>query len=290
MPRDIRNLHQRDDHPTSPFAALMRKRNLVVLVLCVILASLVLRRLPGIDLAISGYFYDHGFTATGNEALRSIRTTSITLTKFIGAGLVLLWLYRLLRPAANRCISFAKLAFPTLVLLLGPLVLTNLILKDQWGRPRPRELALFGGDATYIAPWNFSDQCLRNCSFVSGETSSAIWLLTFIPFLPVVWHRSALVVVFGYTLAISLLRIAFGAHFASDVILSILLNGLVVLWVWGWFFMRDGSMTPRAFANETRACGGFEHYGRGLRALEQKVLPPLRLAYSRVMDKVRQIS
>lgn len=268
----------------------MQARTLVILVLSVLLASLILRRLPEIDLAVSGYFYDQGFTATGNEALRAIRAASIMVTKLLGAGLLLLWLYRLFRPEANPAISFAKLAFPTVVLVLGPLVLTNLILKNQWGRPRPREIAAFGGDASYVAPWDFSDQCLSNCSFVSGETSSAIWLLALIPLLPVFWHRTALVLVLAYTVLISLLRIAFGAHFASDVILSILLNSLVVYGVWGWFFLRDGSMTPRHFANETRASGGFVRYGRGLRALERKVLPPLRLAYSGLMDKVRQIS
>ncbi|MEO1065854.1 MAG: phosphatase PAP2 family protein [Pseudomonadota bacterium] len=269
----------------SPFARLMGPASIWWLIALLVVATLIFRRFPALDIETARLFTDeNGFSLAYDATLRAIRRASINLTKILVPTLLLLWIYRLLRPQRNERISFAKIAFPTAALLAGPVLITNLILKENWGRPRPRALEEFGGDAHFILPWDLSDQCASNCSFVAGETSSAIWLLTLIPLLPLAWHARALWVIAAYTLVISGLRIAFGGHFLSDVAFSILLN-LMAFWLtWGLFFKRTARISEQDWANETRREGAFRTWGGPLRTLIRKA----SLVSRALMDKVRQ--
>ena len=272
---------------SSSFAHLMGQRTLWWLVGAIIIATLVFRRAPNIDIEMARLFYDNGFYLAHDAFWRGVRRASINFTVILVVLMLCLWLARLFKPEGSRRVPFVKLGFPTLSLLVGPLLVTNLLFKEQWGRPRPKHLEIFGGDATHVLPWNLSDQCASNCSFISGETSSAVWLLALIPLLPLAWHRRALWIIGFYTLLISTLRIAFGGHFLSDVVFSILINTLVIWWVWGLFFERKDTMLARAWATETRAAGSFYRFGAPFRRIAHKITPTLKLAYSSVMDKVR---
>jgi len=269
------------------FAQLMGQRTSWWLIGAIITATLIFRRAPNIDIETARLFYDNGFYLAQDPFWRGVRRASINLTIILGVLVLILWIARLFKPEASSRIPFAKLGFPTLSLLVGPLFITNLLFKEQWGRPRPKHLEIFGGDATHVLPWNLSDQCASNCSFISGETSSAVWLLALIPLLPLAWHKRALWMVVAYTLIVSTLRIAFGGHFLSDVIFSILINTLAIWWVWGIFFERKDTITARAWATETRAAGFFHRFGAPFRRIAHKITPILKLAYSSVMDKVR---
>lgn len=271
---------------TSPVARLMRASTLWWLAGLIIIVTLVFRRVPALDLETANLFFNDGFQAAHNPVLKSIRHLSIMLTTLLVSSLLLLWIFRLCRPGTNLKFPFSKLAFSTVSLLLGPVLLTNLILKGNWGRPRPKHLEVFGGNSTHVLPFDLSDQCISNCSLPSGETSSAIWLFTLIPLLPVIWHRRALWAVAFYTLVISTLRLSFGGHFLSDVLLSVLLNMAVFWSVWGLFFMRCETIIPLNWANETRTAGPLRRLGKPLVSLSYKAV----LAYSALMDKVRRKS
>lgn len=274
------------DH-SSPFARLMGPRTLWWLLGATLIATLIFRRVPIIDIESARLFYDNGFYLAQDPFWRGVRRASINITIILGLLVLILWVARLFKPEGSSRVPFAKLGFPTLSLLVGPLLVTNLLFKEQWGRPRPKHLEMFGGDATHVLPWNLSDQCASNCSFISGETSSAVWLLALIPLLPLACHKRALWTVVVYTLIVSTLRIAFGGHFLSDVIFSILINTLVIWWVWGIFFERKDTIMARAWATETRAAGSFYRFGAPFRRIAHKITPTLKLAYSSVMDKVR---
>jgi lipid A 4'-phosphatase len=112
---------------------------------------------------------------------------------------------------------------------VGPGLVANLILKDQWGRPRPKHVAEFGGSKTFHPPILMSKQCPRNCSFVSGEASAM-----YIPFFAAaaMLPASAPVLVATGTvmgLAAGAVRIAQGGHFLSDVIFAGVFMALTVL-------------------------------------------------------------
>lgn len=105
-------------------------------------------------------------------------------------------------------------------LALGPGLLVNAFLKQWWGRPRPSSTDLFGGDLPFVPAGQWSDACSSNCSFVSGEASTIFWLVCLIPLLPARWRRSGGIAIVAAAIFTSLLRVAFGGHYLSDVVLG----------------------------------------------------------------------
>lgn len=105
-------------------------------------------------------------------------------------------------------------------LALGCGLIVNLFLKTFSGRPRPRETTLFGGDLDFVHAGSFAGQCLKNCSFVSGEASSAGWLLCLILLVPPRWRLRAGVPLALVSLAVPVLRVITGAHYLSDAVLG----------------------------------------------------------------------
>ncbi|MGF1456905.1 MAG: phosphatase PAP2 family protein [Alphaproteobacteria bacterium] len=119
-------------------------------------------------------------------------------------------------------------AFLTASLALGPGIVVNLILKSEWGRARPRDIADFGGTQTFSPPLLIADQCERNCSFVSGDAALGFCMLALALVLPAP-RRAFIVAAIGFGVFISLIRMVQGAHFLSDVIFAGLFVCLIIL-------------------------------------------------------------
>jgi membrane-associated PAP2 superfamily phosphatase len=149
--------------------------------------------------------------------------------------------FLLLAPAAFALLrklvfpSEKMLIAPSVVLyllgsfLIGPGVTSNLLLKEIWGRPRPNSVQQFAGTASFQPWWRPSEACKRNCSFVSGEASQAFWTVAPASLAPPQVRPVALgaAVVFGT--AVGSLRVVFGRHFVSDVVLAALITiGIVI--------------------------------------------------------------
>lgn len=103
---------------------------------------------------------------------------------------------------------------------LGPVVFANLVTKAWMGRPRPRQIELFGGDLPFVPAATYSEHCQGNCSFVSGEAASVFWLLGLVVFVPSAYRPVVLVVLATFAAFIAMLRVGLGAHFLSDVMLG----------------------------------------------------------------------
>jgi membrane-associated phospholipid phosphatase len=104
--------------------------------------------------------------------------------------------------------------------LAGPGLLVNVFLKEHWGRPRPGSTDLFGGDLPFVPAGQWSDACASNCSFVSGEASAIFWLICLIPLLPARWVRRGAPTIVAIAIFTAGLRVAFGGHYLSDVVLG----------------------------------------------------------------------
>tara|TARA_B100000686_G_C16538571_1_gene836177 strand:- start:100 stop:810 length:711 start_codon:yes stop_codon:yes gene_type:complete len=108
-------------------------------------------------------------------------------------------------------------------LIIGPIVgsglIANFYFKDQWGRARPVQIEEFGGDKVYSPPFVKSDQCLKNCSWISGETSAA-----FSFFVGVIILKSPIFIWINLILGflVFFCRISMGGHFLSDNIFAII--------------------------------------------------------------------
>ncbi|MBO9123374.1 phosphatase PAP2 family protein [Rhizobium sp. 16-488-2b] len=105
-------------------------------------------------------------------------------------------------------------------LIAGPIVLVNFILKDHWGRPRPFSTVDFGGALDFVPAGSTAGKCLSNCSFVSGEAAGAGWLLCLLFIMPRASRRALFLPLATISLLAPALRLAFGAHYLSDVILG----------------------------------------------------------------------
>lgn len=201
---------------------------------------------PAIDLTVSGWFYSpgDGFPLSRDPALRLLRASS----SWVIVGVVLIALFCILRAAVTGPLACSRIRAPISLLAglaLGPGLLVNGLLKPHWGRPRPIQIDLFGGDATHQKVWVVSDWCVRNCSFVSGEASSAAWLVAAALMTPRRIRPAATLIALVYAGAVSLNRIAFGGHFLSDVVLAWLICGFT-FGILHWLAMGKASFgSPR---------------------------------------------
>jgi lipid A 4'-phosphatase len=122
--------------------------------------------------------------------------------------------------------------FLILTLALGSGFIIHFLLKDHWGRPRPKQVIEFGGTQPfrpYYAP-NFFHQTEKSKSFPSGHASVGFYFFTFI-FLGK-YYRKKILYYTGVFLTIGLgswlglARLAQGGHFLSDILFSALIMWL----------------------------------------------------------------
>lgn len=204
---------------------------LLVTLALLVAVSLVFLAAPGIDTAISAVFYDLtiGFSERRSPVYAFIREAGRIATWVLGLALAAPLLIKVLAPDSRLLTAPRISLFGLGALAIGPGLVVNGILKEFWGRARPRELVEFGGDGAFSSVWVISDQCERNCSFVSGEASSAFWLVALAFVVPASWRTGTLVVTLPLAAAVSYTRLAVGAHFLSDILIAWLLTLLVLI-------------------------------------------------------------
>lgn len=195
-----------------------------------LIASLAAIAFPGSDIRASEIFYlpGQGFPASKEPFFLGIRWLGRALPWAVVAGLAAALAVRLVRGAPLSWLQDRALAFVGLSMALGPGLLVNLVLKSHWGRMRPINTDVFGGSAPFTPAWWPWGACRANCSFVSGEASTAVVLLAFAFVAPRNWRPVIVVGSVLWTILISLNRMAFGAHYLSDVMISVGLTLLVI--------------------------------------------------------------
>jgi lipid A 4'-phosphatase len=156
-----------------------------------------------------------------------------------------------------RAYIYRKCAlFFLLLMLIGPGLLVNAVLKDHWGRPRPRQMQLFGGDRAYHQVWERGEGG-KGMSFPSGHASAAFYLMA--PYF--VLRRSsrkrarlALAAGIGYGLLMGVARMVQGGHFPSDVLWAggvVYLVGLALYYLLG--LDRGTLLAPREEPGSVKA-------------------------------------
>ena len=210
----------------------------------VLIAVIALDLTPAVDLRLSDLFYRPGegfFLGNGWPAQLLYKGTPWLIGGIALALLATLAWASLGRPAQARRIR-NNAAFALLVLLLGPGLIVNTLLKDHWGRPRPEQIAEFGGKGSFVPALWPSRQCQHNCSFPSGHAAAGFFLITG----AWIWPRRRWAWrIVGITAGglIGLARIAQGGHFFSDV-----LGALIVVWFTNemlyWWMLHRGWLEP----------------------------------------------
>jgi lipid A 4'-phosphatase len=186
-----------------------------------VVAGLIFVGFPQLDIAISGMVFrpERGFLLQGHgpgEVLRQAFNGFFAGLCAIAALGVLLGLLR--RKLFGR--GFRSWFFLGLLLALGPGIIANLVLKDHWGRPRPRQTVEFGGARSFAPALARSGTCPKNCSFIGGEASSAYASGFGLALFVRRRRRRILLAAVAFGTVAGLVRIAQGAHFASDIVFA----------------------------------------------------------------------
>jgi len=137
---------------------------------------------------------------------------------------------KLLLPRRRLLISGRAVVFLVTTLALGPGLLTNVILKDHWGRPRPIDVTQFDGDQHFVAWWDPRGDCPGNCSFVSGDVSGAFWTIAPAALVPLPWRGLAYGAALALGTGMAALRIMAGGHFFTDTVFAGVFTFLII-WV-----------------------------------------------------------
>lgn len=186
-----------------------------------LIAVMAFCTLAGFDLALARRFYEpglgwiHEHRQPWEFVYRYGHVPAIVLSGAAFGLLVASLAVRRLRPYRRAA------RYLVLLVLLGPVLLVNVTLKEFWGRPRPKEVQTFGGPAAYRPVWP-PHPGGSGRSFPSGHAAAGFYLLLGPYF---VWRRRrskrarlCLALGLGYGLFVGLARIVQGAHFITDVI------------------------------------------------------------------------
>lgn len=185
---------------------------------------------PGLDLAVARMFYlgDRQFLGEGVKVVQLLRF--ILLGAYVGACLAVVvgLITTRMNPRGWLSLTFSQWLFFALCLGVGPGVVANLAFKDQSGRARPSQIVELGGKKQFSAAFAPSHQCVRNCSFVSGEASSM-----FVMFFAAacVWRRRWRALTAAGLAAgglAGLIRMMQGAHFLTDVVFAAVFMAMTV--------------------------------------------------------------
>lgn len=192
------------------------------------IASVVFTLWPDLDLITADAFYLGAKQFIGQREWSIGALRQVALAAFVAcctlsvAGIV----FSRILSRQWLGLDFTRWIFFAACLTLGPGLVTNVIFKDQWGRARPHQVVEFGGAHAFTPPLLPSNQCDRNCSFVSGEASSMFMIFFAAAF---VFRRRARALFMAGIAAgtlTGLIRMAQGAHFLSDVIFAGVLMAL----------------------------------------------------------------
>ena len=127
-------------------------------------------------------------------------------------------------------VSARAALFLVATMALGPGLLVNVGLKDYWGRPRPIDVTQFGGSEHFVAWWDPRGDCPKNCSFVSGDVSGAIWTMAPAALVPPPWRALAYGAALALGVGMAAARMVAGGHFFTDVVFAGVFTYLII-WV-----------------------------------------------------------
>lgn len=125
-------------------------------------------------------------------------------------------------------------------LSIGPGIVANAMLKDQWGCARLKQVTLLGGEKEFTPALVPVSQCERNCSFVSGEAASMFAVFFALALLLGGYSSAIFSLGIAAGLGAGLIRMMQGAHFLSDVLFAGVFMALTVGLIYVYAFPASG--------------------------------------------------
>jgi membrane-associated PAP2 superfamily phosphatase len=194
---------------------------------------------PELDLKLAALFYDpatKSFPLKLNEFAAVARDGAMWIAWGLALPAIVALLVKLARPDRPLLMSGRAVMFLLVTLVLAAGVLTNLTFKSYWSRPRPVVVTEFNGPLDFVPWWDPRGHCDKNCSFFSGEGATAFWTYAPAALTPPAWRPLAYAAATVFGVVTSLLRMAFGGHFFTDVAAAGLVTFLVIWLVHGHIY------------------------------------------------------
>lgn len=190
----------------------------------ILLVGLITPFTPALDLELAHYFY-----AT-HPIYDWVYRWAVYPAFVVAFGALFFWIFSSVTPYFKKW--RASCAVLVLSLALGAGLIVHTLLKDRWGRPRPRQIEEFGGHMKfrpYYLP-NFS-QTEPAKSFPCGHCTMGFYFFALaVVFQRQNWRWAALGaygIAIGLGILLGVTRMAQGGHFFSDVLISALIMWLV---------------------------------------------------------------
>jgi membrane-associated PAP2 superfamily phosphatase len=217
----------------------MTRTGLVIALAFAASVGLVFAVWPDLDLKLAALFFDAtrgGFWRSYDPFYLRARDIGTWVITLVAAPAGIAVLMKLLIPQRPLLIPGRAVVLMLVTLAVVPGVLANLVLKEHWGRPRPIDVAEFGGDEHFRPWWDPRGDCPKNCSFIAGEPSGAFWTMAPAALAPPQWRAFAYGAALLFGTAIGFQRMAAGAHFFTDVAFAGVLSFLFLWIVHGWLY------------------------------------------------------
>jgi lipid A 4'-phosphatase len=187
-----------------------------------VIFSLFFLCFPEYDIIFSNFFFSDGqFLSERLTLIKDLRSFFKDFMVLFSLSAFFLLVVSFLLKKIKGTTFTLRHRLVLLGLVIGPIVgcgiIANMYFKDTWGRARPAYVNEFGGDKIYTAAFQKSDQCEKNCSWISGEASAAF---SFISGTILLKNPIFLVINIFIGFIVSFFRISMGGHFLSDNIFA----------------------------------------------------------------------
>lgn len=209
----------------------MNRTGLIVALAIAVAVGVVFGVYPQLDVDVARLLFNPATnTYAIHRMLLPVRDGAMWLVVALAAPAVVSLVLKLIAPRWRMLIPARGAVLMIVTLALGPGLIVNAILKDQYGRPRPADVQPLGGSHAFVAWWDPRGTCPQNCSFVSGDVSAGFWTLAPAALLPAPWRPLAYTAAIAFGSGIAVLRMVFGGHFFTDVVFAAIITFLII-WV-----------------------------------------------------------
>lgn len=211
----------------------MNRTGLLIALAIAAVVGLVFGLYPDLDLRISALFFDpekKDFMLRWQPFFIYLRDGAMLVVAALIVPAIAALALKFVLPRRRMLVPGRAVVFLIATLVVGPGLVTNIVLKDYWPRSRPIDVPQFNGEERFTAWWDPRGVCPKNCSFVAGEGSGAFWTLAPAAVTPPQWRPLAYGAALTFGVAVSALRLTFGAHFFSDIVFAGVFMFLII-WV-----------------------------------------------------------
>jgi lipid A 4'-phosphatase len=217
----------------------MNRTGLFIALALALVVGLLFGIYPELDLKLAALPYDaasKSFPLKFNTLAAFARDGAMWIAWGLALPAIGALVIKLARPDRPLLMSGRAIVFLLVTLTLSAGVLTNLTFKSYWGRPRPVTVTQFNGDQIFVPWWDPRGGCGRNCSFFSGEGATAFWTYAPAALTPPAWRPLAYAAATLFGVITSVLRMAFGGHFFTDVAAAGLVTFFVIWLAYGYIY------------------------------------------------------